>query len=145
MEPDSPLPHSQVPATCPYPEPDLSSPSPPHPVSWRSIVILSSHLYLGLPSGLFHSGFPTKTLYTPLPHTYYLPRPSHSPWFYHPNNTGWGVQSLSSSLCSALPRYLVPPRPKYSPQHPILRHPQSKFLPQCERPTFTPIHNNGQN
>ena len=40
---------------------------PPHPTSWRSILILSSHLRLGLPSGLFPSGFPTKTLYTPIP------------------------------------------------------------------------------
>ena len=38
----------------------------PHPISWRSIPILSTHLHLGLPSGLFPSGFPTKTLYTPL-------------------------------------------------------------------------------
>ena len=29
---------------------------PPHPNSWRSIIILSSHLRLGLPSGLFPSG-----------------------------------------------------------------------------------------
>ena len=39
---------------------------PPHPTSWRSISTLSSHLRLGLPSGLFPAGFPTRTLHTPL-------------------------------------------------------------------------------
>ena len=38
----------------------------PHPTSWRSILKLSTHLRLGLPSGLLPSGFPSKTLYTPL-------------------------------------------------------------------------------
>ena len=38
----------------------------PHPTSWRSVLILSTHLHLGLPSGLLPSGFPTNTLYTPL-------------------------------------------------------------------------------
>ena len=38
----------------------------PHPPSWRSILILSTHLRLGLLIGLLPSGFTTKTLYTPL-------------------------------------------------------------------------------
>ena len=53
--------------------------TPPHPTSWKSILILSSHLRLGLPSSLFPWGFPTKTPYNSLPSpiTYYMPRPSH--------------------------------------------------------------------
>ena len=64
MEPEGSLPHSQVPANSPYPEPARSSPYPHIPTSWRSILTLSSHLRLGLPSGLFPSSFPTKTQYT---------------------------------------------------------------------------------
>ena len=55
---------------------------------------------------------------------------------------GEEYRSLSSSLCNLLhsPHYLVPPRFKYSPQHP-----QLPFLPQCERPSFTPIQNDRKN
>ena len=48
----------------------LNSVHIPNPTSWRSILILSTHLRLGLPSGLFPFGYPTKTLYTPSPHPY---------------------------------------------------------------------------
>ena len=63
MELQGSLPHSQVPATCPYSEPALSSPYPQHLTSWISILILSTHLLLGLPNSLLSSGFPTKTLF----------------------------------------------------------------------------------
>jgi hypothetical protein len=37
---------------------------PPHPTSWRFILIVSSYLRLDLPNGLFASSFSTKILYT---------------------------------------------------------------------------------
>jgi hypothetical protein len=36
----------------------------PHPISLGSILVLSSHLYVGIPGGLFPSGYHTRTLYT---------------------------------------------------------------------------------
>jgi hypothetical protein len=62
MEPEGSLPYSQVPATCPYPELTPSCPHDTPPTSSTSILILSSHLRLGLPNGLFPTGFPTNTL-----------------------------------------------------------------------------------
>jgi len=41
MEPEGTLPHSQEPATCPYPETAM----PYHPTSWRSILVLFSQLH----------------------------------------------------------------------------------------------------
>jgi hypothetical protein len=55
MEPEGSLPCSKNPTTSSYPEPDESS-------LHLSIVLLSSHRCLGLPSGLFFSGFPTEIM-----------------------------------------------------------------------------------
>jgi len=89
--------------------------TPLHPTSWRSILILSSHLRLGLPSGLFPSGFPIKTLCAP-PHS--LIRPSCPAQLILLDFITLKVvrevyRSLSSSLCSFLPLrcYLIPLRP----------------------------------
>jgi hypothetical protein len=62
MKSESSLLCSQELTTGPYPEPDESSPYT-HPISLKSILILSSHFCLGLYSDLLPSGFPIKTLY----------------------------------------------------------------------------------
>ena len=119
---------------------------PPHHSFSRSILILSSHLRLGLPSGLLYSVCPTKTVYKPLlySHTYYMTRPSHSSQFDHPINIGRGVQIIKLIIMQFSPLPL--PRPSlrltYSPQHLVLIHPQPMFLAQYRRPSFTPIQNN---
>jgi hypothetical protein len=74
MEPEGSLPHSQEPATCPYPEPAQSSPCPPSHF-FKIHSILSSHLCLGLTSGrlplvsppksCMHLSFPPYVLHAP--------------------------------------------------------------------------------
>ena len=63
MESQGSIPHSQVPATCPYVEPDGAS---IYPITHFLKIHLNiiPHLLLGLPSCLFPKGFPTRILYT---------------------------------------------------------------------------------
>jgi hypothetical protein len=93
MEPVGSLTHLQELSTCPYPEPHHSSLHHPILISSRSILILSTSLRLGLPSGLFPSRFPTNNLYAFLfPRSCYMPRPSHPPRLDHSNYTWRRVQ-----------------------------------------------------
>jgi len=72
-----------------------------HPMSWRSILILASHLHLGLPSGP-SLRFPhhNPVYNSSLQHTRYIPGSSQSSGFDHPNNIWSRYRSLSSSLCN---------------------------------------------
>ena len=115
---------------CPPPVPVLTQLDSVHTPTFHFLKI---HLNITLPS---KPGSPkwSVTLRFPqqnplyasiLPHSLYMPRPSHSSWFYHPKNIGWGVGIIMQF--SLLPCSPVPLSPKYSPQHPILKHPQPTF------------------
>jgi hypothetical protein len=146
MEPDSSLPHSKVPATCPYPEPARPS-QYPHIQIPDSHLIVSIHLRLGLPSGHFPSRFPHQN---PV-HAYLLPIratcPAHLILLDFITNTILSDQyrSWSSSLWSVLLSPLTLSLLGTNILLNTLKHPQPTFLPQCQRPSFTLIQNNRQN
>ena len=81
---------------------------PTHPTFWRPILILSSHLRLGLPSSLFPSGFLTKTLYMSLLSLIRATCPASLIILNFITRTIFGgeYRSLCFSLCSFL-HYLV--------------------------------------
>ena len=88
--------------TRPYPETTRFCPHP-HPTSGRSILILYFHQRLGLPSGLFPSCFPIKTLNKPLLSPIRATCPTHLLLdFITRTILGEHYRSLSSSLCSFL-------------------------------------------
>jgi hypothetical protein len=62
---------------------------------------LSSHLRLGLPSGLFPSGFPTNIPHAFSSHSCYMPCPSHPPWLDNSNYVCEEYKLWSSSLSSS--------------------------------------------
>jgi hypothetical protein len=63
MEPEGSLPRSQEPETFSFASARSIQSRPSKPTSLRSVSVSSFHLRLSLPSSLFRSGFPTKTLY----------------------------------------------------------------------------------
>ena len=103
--------------------------TPFHAISPRPILILSSQLHLGLPSGLFPSGLPTITLCA-LPLYMQHAQPISS-WFDHLNNIWWAVQIIKLLIMqfSALPCHLATLQTECLPQNAILEHSQPTFPP----------------
>jgi len=121
----------------------------PHSASWRSSLIWSSYLDLGLPSGLFTSGFSTKTLYTSLLSSIRCTCPAHLILLVLITLTIFGEEyrELSSSLCSFLhspvTSSLIGPNILLSTL--VSKHLPPTLLFQCEWPSVTPVQNNRQN
>jgi hypothetical protein len=87
-----------------------------NPVHTTSILTLSFRLRLGLPSGLFASGFPMKILYTLLFYPWLLHAyPSHLPWLVHSNYTWWRIQVLKLLIMQFSPTscHFIPLRSKF--------------------------------
>ena len=105
---------------------NITLPSIPRPSTWSLSFMFPHHSPVRI---------------SPLPHTCYMPHPSHSSWFDSLNNNRWGIQSIKLLFMQPTPLhcYLVPLRPKYLPQHPILEHPQPMTVPRRDRPSFTPM------
>ena len=148
MEPESSLPYSQAPDTCPYPEPARSSPYPHIPLP-EDPSYYFPHIYvLVYPMAAFPQVSPPK----PCTQLSSLPFGLHDPpiWFFSILSPGqyWARTTAHWAPYYAvfpLACYLISVWPTYSPQHPVLKHPGPAFLPQCERQSFTPIQNNRQN
>jgi hypothetical protein len=96
---------------------------PPNPTSRKFFLIWSSRLRLGLPSGLFPSGFSHQYPVYAIRSAFYMPRPSHSRLSHPKNNIGWVhilmilcsfllfsvTSSLLGSKFSSTPSAYIPP------------------------------------
>jgi hypothetical protein len=127
MEPQGSLPCSQEPATGPYSVPEEFSQPPT--VSQRSILTLSSCLYLGLLSALFPSGFSPK-FYMHFLCPVCATCPTHhillnliTLIIFSEAYTLYTISLLQSPATSSLSG------PNYSLQYPTFEHPQSMLFP----------------
>jgi hypothetical protein len=114
MEPEVSLPRSQEPSTAHYPS---------HPILYllRSISVLFTQLRLGLPSGLFVSGFPINNLFAFLLSSFMLHDrevSSSLTWsckLYLAKSTSYEVPHYTVFSCHFIPLWS-----KCSPEHPVL-------------------------
>jgi len=90
-----------------------------HTISLRSILMLSSHLRIGLPSGLFLQCFqPKYFVFLIFPMRAFCPL-IYPPSLYHANNGRRRVQVMKLLMVQSSPasHHFLPLGSKYSPQH----------------------------
>jgi hypothetical protein len=105
MEPECSLSQSQAPFTCPYPEPEQSSPCLPSYVLQINFNIILPSIHR-TSKWSFSLGSPQQDpvcTFT-VSHTRHILHTCHYPLFYHPNNIWWRIQIILiySSLCIVL-------------------------------------------
>ena len=105
-------------------------------ISLRPLLIFFSHLYFGLPSYLFIPHFLTRLYIIWI--LQWMLHSSRCPWLDCYSNT-W--QRVIKHTVTHFPQLssLLSLITKYSPPHPITRHPQSMLFHQYDRSSFKPI------
>ena len=92
------------------------------PISLRNILILSSHLRLGLPKGLFPASVPTFF------QSGYLTCPSQSSSLNYSGYISFSVQTMKFLFVETSPLTIcIPLGSKYSPQDPVFKYPFPTF------------------
>jgi hypothetical protein len=143
MEPEGSLPHSQQLSTCPCPEPYQSNPHYPilflqDPSWYYSPTYILFFLAVAFP--------PITYMHASSPHSCYMPRPSHLPRLHYSNYTWRRVQIMKLFIMqySLFSCHIISLRSKYLPQHSVLKHPHSMFLPNVRHKAWQPYRTTGK-
>jgi hypothetical protein len=118
-----------------------------HSTSLRSILILSTHLRLRLPSGLsvLLAFSPISYMHSSSPHSCYILCPTHLPWLDHSHYIWWKVQSAPHyAVFSNLPSVHLSSVQIFSSAH-YSQISSVCIPPLMQRPSFTPIQKHRQN